>query len=626
MVKSVHNSQYTKYREPNGAVTAGTAVRLCLLVSDCDEVLLVCRYNQESREDVREMHEYRKKMRFCLYSVLLEVPCEPGLVFYYFLIRKDGRSFFCGNNNDAAGGRGQMYEDPEAVVPYQITVYEDEKEERLKWFEETVVYQIFPDRFDRTGFEKNICSADQLKKNALLHLNWEDDPEYIKDEKGAVEYWDFFGGTFEGIGVKSVYLRDLGIGTVYLNPIFEAESNHRYDTADYMKPDPLLGSLEDWCGMRDALAENGIRLVLDGVFSHTGSNSLYFNRKKVFGDGGAYNDRKSPYRKWYLFDKHPEEYKCWWGFPNLPSLDKNSDEVRKFIYRNRDSIVRYWLKQGISGWRLDVADELPDDFIQGIKKALLEENREAVLIGEVWEDASNKISYGVLRKYFSGRCLDSVTNYLFRNTFADFLNGDISGREACRVCRRLFENYPLPAARRMINILSSHDIPRALGILSGDSRAAFRKFKALVLMQMVFPGVPHVYYGDETGMTGGTDPQNRRTFPRVKENAEIFEWYKKSIAFRTENASFFRDADYNAFSPRQRLFVLKRKLGEKVLCAVLNAGSSEELFRPCNYIWEAEGIIDLVNEIQFLGNDSRDAVPIPPFSVGLFASGGFYEH
>ena len=282
------------------------------------------------------------------------------------------------------GGEGQVYE--KSPAPYQITVYEESTVSG--WYKHAIVYQIFPDRFNRGS------DWEQRRKSAEKHVNWQgpkrviqeswnDKPFYTKNSKGEVTRWPFFGGTLEGISEKLLYLKSLGVSAIYLNPLFEASSNHKYDTSDYFSIDPGFGDEDSFKALIDSAKSMGISIILDGVFSHTGADSIYFNKYGNYKSLGAYQSENSPYFKWFSFESFPDKYESWWNVSDLPKVDKNNTDYQHFIY-GKDGVIRHWLKEGISGWRLDVADELPDSFIKGIKQAMNEEKPDSVLIGEVW--------------------------------------------------------------------------------------------------------------------------------------------------------------------------------------------------------------------------------------------------
>ena len=277
------------------------------------------------------------------------------------------------------------------------------------------------------------------------------------DENGIAQYnRDFFGGNLSGITEKLDFLADLGVETLYLCPIFRSAENHRYSTADYETIDPLLGTEADFRTLCDAAHARGMRVLLDGVFSHTGSASRYFQ--------DATRSQTSPFSPWYQWKHWPDDYHCWWGVPSLPTLDKDCPSCRQYLYGDENAIVRRWLRAGADGWRLDVADELPDSFIAGLRQAVEQENPNAMVLGEVWEDGSNKIAYGVRRKHLLGGHLDGLMNYPFRTAALDYLlGGDAAAfRSALEVLR---EHYPPFAFHNAMNFLGTHDTPRILTVL-----------------------------------------------------------------------------------------------------------------------------------------------------------------
>ena len=326
-------------------------------------------------------------------------------------------------------------------------------------------------------------------------------------------------------------IAELGFTAIYLNPIFEAASNHRYDTADYTKIDPILGTEQDFTELCEAAEKLGISIILDGVFNHTGDDSIYFNRYGNYPGVGAWQSEDSPWRDAFYFHEDGS-YDCWWGVGNMPAINESSELVRERLL-GKDGVIRKWLRAGAHGWRLDVADELSDDFLAEIKKAVLAEKPDALLLGEVWEDASNKISYGHLRRYLQGSELDSAMDYPFRDMVIGFLMGYKNAYQAAEDIETLRENYPREALSCALNLLSSHDRPRIISVLGGGAdesrlpeseRSKWRldenamglaksRFWLATLMQMTFPGVPSIYYGDEYGLEGLTDPGNRRTMP-----------------------------------------------------------------------------------------------------------------
>ncbi len=308
---------------------------------------------------------------------------EPGLYFYWF--RLGGRR--------AALGEDRNAEFSDSASAYQILVYR-ECFATPAWFKGGIMYQIFPDRFFKSG-------EILVEKGKWLHRDWHEDPEFRPNEKGKILNNDFFGGNFRGILKKLDYLQSLHVTVIYLNPIFRAFSNHRYDTGDYMQLDPMLGSEEDFAALVSECGKRGIRLLLDGVFNHTGDDSRYFNKYGTYDEIGAYQSKDSKYYSWYNFRHFPDKYDSWWGIDVLPAVNENCPSYIDFI-TGENGVLRRWMKYPLGGFRLDVADELPDEFVAKIRSAVKSANGDAVVIGEVWEDASNKIAYSTRRKYFQG--------------------------------------------------------------------------------------------------------------------------------------------------------------------------------------------------------------------------------
>ena len=478
------------------------------------------------------------------WAVTITAPEEPAALWYCFrLTLESGELWLCAGY----GGRfGQIMST--RGDGFRLTVYK-RGFETPEWFRRSVMYQIFPDRFARDGsdtarrgVEKHIAMGRQVK----YHENWDEGVDWQPNSSEGFYFpLDFFGGTFKGIEECLDYIQSLGIGVIYLNPIVEARSNHRYDAADYYQPDPILGSLEDFESLCRSARERGIRIMLDGVFSHTGADSVYFNRDNHYRSDGAYNaGAKSPYYSWYDFRKWPSEYRCWWNFPDLPEVDEHDPSWEKLVITGENSVVKTWLRRGASGWRLDVADELPDDTLAKIRASVKAENPDAVVLGEVWEDAITKYSYGSRRKYALGSALDTVMNYPFRSSVLDFFCFRSDSRTLALFLLNQRLNYPAPMYFALMNLLSSHDVERArtalatrldarsmtreqqAGFIIGDSQdargAAMQRLAALV--QFAVPGVPSVYYGDETGMNGMLDPFNRAPFSTGKR--PLVEWYQ----------------------------------------------------------------------------------------------------
>lgn len=425
-----------------------------------------------------------------------------------------------------------VYQDggTEQTSDYQLTVYSVDYS-TPEWLKKGVMYQIFPDRFARS----ENYQAPLQSKEYFLREDWGGLPNDKPDSKGIVRNNDFFGGNLRGIIEKLDYLEDLGVTVIYLNPIFEAYSNHRYDTADYKKIDPMLGMEKDFIELCGRAEDRGIRIILDGVFNHTGSDSLYFNKEGRFTELGAYQSKDSPYYKWYRFIEYPDKYEAWWGIDTLPSVSETEPSYLNHIIRSEDSVVKHWLRCGASGFRLDVADELPDEFLEALREAVKATDPDAAVIGEVWEDASNKMAYGRRRKYFLGDQLDSVMNYPLKNAVIDFLLRKTDGPALEQTVNGIWENYPPPAFNALMNIMGTHDTRRILTVLSENSRdddySRQRLFLDLLITAFM-PGILCIYYGDEIGMSGGKDPFNRLCFEPEKGDPAILRFFRRLFAFR----------------------------------------------------------------------------------------------
>lgn len=560
-LKLFHDSHSPYYRFPLGACKTDANLFLAVDVHTKLPVAVSLRLWQENvGERLYIMHSLPNAKEH--YVTHINTPAIGCLLWYYFIIEYNGKRIFYGNNQEHLGGVGQRYEDP--PDSFQITVYRADATTPA-WFKHSIIYQIFPDRFYREG--------NQIipKKNAVYHANWYDSPYYYKDEAAdEIVAYDFFGGNLQGIIKKLSYLKDFGIGAIYLNPVFEAASNHRYDTGNYHQIDPILGTNNDFTALCAAAKKAGIHVIIDGVFSHTGSDSIYFNRYGSYSNIGAYQSPDSPYYNWYDFKHYPDSYTCWWNFDTLPDVTETTPSYMDFIIDNKDSVLHHWLKIGISGWRLDVIDELPQKFSRHFYKTMKESNPDSVLIGEVWEDASNKVSYGVSREYLCGYEMDSAMNYPFRNIVLDFLLGHANAEQTTQKLLSQRENYPAHNYYAMMNLLGSHDVERVITLLgqaddcehmSQLQRANYRldpkryalgiaRTKLAALWQMTFPGVPSIYYGDEIGMQGFRDPYNRAAYEWNSKNTALCDYCKqlahlrnKYPALRTGKLTFLQQND-----------------------------------------------------------------------------------
>lgn len=526
-----YNSWLKKYKQPFGAIQVKQTVVFNLRITSEQPPLSVELMVRSDRQVTLENYPL-KKIAAETYQTTF-TPLKAGLYFYYFKVvvqlSKQQAVYFYGTT-DGLGGTGELTA-IDNLKPYQLTCYA-QPVNSPEWYRSGVFYQIFPDRF----YNGNPAGEVNAKrKNTFIYATTEDTPYYIKDQTGKVVRWEFFGGNLKGITAKIPYLKKLGITGIYLNPIFFASSSHRYDTNDYLQIDPILGTEADFKELAEQLHQNKMHLILDGVFNHVGKDSKYFNADQLFygDDQGAAQNQHSPYREWFNFKHYPDDYVCWWGVKDLPTVDKSYPAFRQLVYGEKNSVIQKWTDLGADGWRLDVADELPDDFIQGIHQRLQQFSKEKVLLGEVWEDASNKSAYDQRKHYPVGNELDGVMNYPLRRCLLELLTKQ-PVRPVSQVIREIMslqENYPTKFYLNAFNNLGTHDTERILTAVGGN-RARLKLAWDLLFM---LPGVPCIYYGDEAGMTGGKDPLNRGFFPWKKIDQTIFTYVQQWIKCRKNN-------------------------------------------------------------------------------------------
>ena len=453
------------------------------------------------------------------------------------------------------------------------------------------MYQIFPDRFFNSKTPKK-----NVPKSRVMR-DWGDTPFWKEEQMNGIWNNDYFGGDLKGIEKKLSYIADLGVTCIYLNPIFESHSNHRYDTADYEKIDSLLGDENDLKNLCKVAKEKyGISIILDGVFSHTGCDSRYFNMYSHYNDIGAYNSKESPYFSWYKFINWPDEYHSWWGIKLLPEVIEEDEGYRNYIC-GENGILKKWLRCGIAGYRLDVADELPDIFLDDLRKSVKSENENAIIIGEVWEDATNKFAYGQRRKYLLGEELDSVMNYPFADAILNFVRYS-NGNAFFNAVLSIIENYPPQVLNVLMNHIGTHDTERAITRLAGENPDAHDRawqfehntlsefdylkgismMKIASLIQFTLPGVPSIYYGDEIGMQGMKDPFNRACMLWDKPNEELLKWYKRLGQIRHSSKAFI-DGDFEKLYCDGGVIAYSRNSeGDNVLVAINNSNEQKRIF------------------------------------------------
>ncbi len=501
-------------------------------------------------------------------------PHSPGLYWYHFeydIPFGSGKIYHRGNGIGALCTEGK---------DWQLTVY-DKNFTTPDRFKGGIIYQIFPDRFNKAEIKYK-----DIPEDREIRTDWGALPRWEPNKNGKVTNSDYFCGNLKGIEEKLDYIASLGVTCIYLNPIFEAHSNHRYNTADYTKIDPLLGTQEDFANLCTAAKKKGIDIILDGVFNHTGSDSVYFNKNNRYNSVGAYQSKESPYYSWYSFRKWPEDYESWWGFDTLPDTNETDNSFRNFLFSD-SGVIKKWLRLGASGWRLDVADELPDSFLDELCTCVKEEKPDALILGEVWEDASNKCAYSKRRRYLLGGQLDSVMNYPFADAIMYFMRTGIANGFTEKIMT-ILENYPPQCVNLLMNHIGTHDTVRAITAMVGESTSGkdrrwqanqklteeqreigIKMMKTAAAIQFTLPGIPSIYYGDEVGLEGCRDPFNRGCFPWGNENEELLDWYRRLGRIR-RNSPALADGSFVPVSEAAGCIAFAREGADSKLLTIAN--------------------------------------------------------
>jgi glycosidase len=593
----VHDSRSDRYRTPFGAVPAGTTITLRLRATAGDLTDVTVRVWDELEEiqalvpmQVAASDRTQGEHGYDYWQATIRTSARPTILWYRFIVR-DGPTTRYVEDDPAAdggavdeasdGGAGRVYE-TSIDASWQIDVYEPDFATPA-WAQGALVYQVFPDRFN-DGDPTNNPSPDAVQGsdgaavfrygdvygNPVLEKAWDELPEgYCRAYQGVPcdetpLGRDFYGGDLAGITAKLDDLAALGVTVLYLNPVFAAPSNHRYDTSSYDVIDPDLGTQADFDGLVAAAEARGIRVLLDGVFNHVSSDSPWFDRTRRFAEVGACEAADSAYRSWFTFraPKPNEPAPCaastaggddtyyvgWFGFDTIPEVVEQGDVYD--LYTGPDGVVRRWIAAGTAGWRLDVMDNLSHGFMRRIRDAAKATDPDALVMGEQWQDAS---------AWLLGDQADTTMNYRFRRAVIGLVNGDtpdLDGAIAGLVptafverMRGVQEDYPAPAFATLLNLVDSHDTTRILWTLApgkddpavkesvagiAEAKARLRLVSAL---QLTWPGMASVYYGTEAGLTGHDDPDDRRPYPWDAVDTELRDWYRTLGQLRLAHAS-----------------------------------------------------------------------------------------
>jgi cyclomaltodextrinase len=604
-----HDSRRLADKAPFGAVKAGSTVLLQLnaMAGVSAATLVVERRTLEGNQEVLE------------YAPLARLPMQrqqaeggerwsahyrfddTGVYGYYFEVSIAGKRYLYQNNAQSLYwtrergvnglGAAQAVAPGQTIRRFRQSVYAPDFTVPA-WARDAVYYYVFPERF-RNGDRSNDPVPGLTgfhDKRVEFHQDWLGKPyrPHSGDGSDALDNNDFFGGDLQGLIDKLDYIAELGANTLYLTPVFKAASNHKYDTGDYRNIDPHFGSNADYTRLTTEAARRGMRVIADASFNHTGSDSIYFDRYANYTGRGAFRnariDPASPYADWYLFDASQREpgrqFKGWGGTVDLPELNKASPSYRQFAYGAPDSITRLWLQRGAAGWRMDVAPWVPDDFWRAWRKVVKAERADALTIAETWFDAS---------KFLLGDSFDSTMNYIFRDAVLDYANG-ASASVSYAAIEMLREAYPPQAFFALMNLLSSHDQPRSLYVLGdhGDradraaSTLARRRLRLALFFQMMFPGAPAVYYGDEVGLNGGGDPLNRATYPWADlggaPDSALLADVKALIAMRRAHPVLRHGSIEAPLLVDQHVVVLARRDGANwAICATNNAATARSV-------------------------------------------------
>ncbi len=480
------------------------------------------------------------------YAATITLPLEPTVVYYHFIF-PDGTTLqehrqFDDHNRPVY----DQFEDRD----FQIAVY-DPNAMPAKWTQGMLLYQIFPDSFAR-GRDEIVQPQYGPYGHALLIKSWDDPPELPPVGR------DYYGGDFRGVIDKLDYLQTLGVECIYFCPVFQSPSNHRYDTFDYMKIDPMLGTEDDFIEMIEEAHKRGIKIILDAVYNHCSCDSIYFDMPGRHD--GAYHNKVSPYYRWFHFDEWPHNYQMWANIRNMPEFVECPEVEAFFVGEN--SVTAYWLRQGIDGWRTDVTACNSDTFWRRFRSLIDKIRPEAYLVSEEWGNASH---------YLVGDMFSATMNYRFTFALEGFFAVDrLSASQFDDRLATLRRDTPAPALHSQMNLLSSHDIRRILTACNGDKE----RMKQIVAFQMSYPGAPMIYYGDEAGLTGDFAEDGRKAYPWGSEDTETLSFYQHIIGVR-QQLSALRTGTYEALvvDDEQRLYVFARRLKDVVVYAVFNAGS-----------------------------------------------------
>jgi glycosidase len=515
---------------------------------------------------------------------------------YQFLV-KDGATTV-GFGAKGASGKNKAKD----AGRFEVSLAQAARFETPEWTRDAVFYQIFVDRFMNGD-----TSNDPKKPRRPEGKAWNVDDGYLEEWGQEPAHFNFFGGDLKGVVQKIDYLKSLGVNTLYLNPIFAAGSNHKYDSSDYETIDPSFGTKKEWDQLVATCEQHGMRVILDAVFNHTGDGHYAFQ-------DCVKNGPKSKFWSWYFIDgksvvQSPKpNYKCWWGFGSLPQLNTKNPEVIGHLMH----VAEKWIKDGSSGWRLDVPNEVEainPDFWPEFRRRVKAAKKDAYICGEIWTDA---------RQYLQGDRFDAVMNYPFRSAVLEFLaKGDVDARKFDDLLGQQRATYPEPALRVQFNLLGSHDTERVLTVAGGDAR----RVRLCQTFQFAYLGPPVVYYGDEVGVSGGKDPECRRCFPwdESKQDLTTRDHVQRLATARAHEPALRRGTVKTLLADGKTFAFLREPEagdgGRKVVC-VLNAGESSQTVELKVTGTKAQDLLVEGHEIEV--RDGVLRITVDPMTGALF--------
>lgn len=549
---------------------------------------IVCKFAQKEQY---QMDHIKNEEDYAIFGAVITLKKEA--VYYYCFSFEANRNFRYYKKTNSTGDTSLCIEEC-----WHLSVGFDAPE----WAKGAVMYHIFVDRY-RKGKNTDI----KLMPNRFLHSNWNEDPMLGPNQKGQWNI-DFFGGNLKGIEETLKYIKNLGVTIIYLSPIMRSQSNHRYDTADYEEVDPYAGTNKQLKELCEAAHKKGIKVVLDAVFNHTGNDSKYFNQYGNYDTVGAYQSEESPYYKFYKRKWHQGkmDFSYWWGVKNLPECDGNSPDWREYILAE-GGIIDKWFSLDIDGLRLDVADELTDDFIEEIAAAVKRNKPDGFILGEVWKNPMR-----MNRSYISsGKGMHSIMNYFMIDALIRYYKYS----DTCKLentLKEIFSEYPLPTIHTMMNFTSTHDISRAIEIFGTnnftqngewawnliDETASWVEnhsmtaleykygkmmFKSYAFAIAFLPGILSIFYGDEAGMRGIGNLANRGTYPWGNRDKDLLSFFKKICKARNMQ-SFLKTADFRIIKIDPYQFVFERySHEEKIIVFTSRTHHKTEIVLPEEY-------------------------------------------